>query len=465
MATYCILLLVLALIWILSFRASKYELLAPISLNGLMFCFATLLAIVGLSSWNTVTELSWLVVGIVALGCMAFSIGGVAADHLNARRVSRRVGERGHRETCGGSDVAFWKYLVLYALLIVAIVLRVAETYRIAAEGNQDLSNYVTIAKWVRANYSGTFSTTGVQIGKGFSLFERGFEKIAITSGFVCVFLAVQKIRHREKPDGMISVLFPVIAVFLSCVFILSTGSRGTVINFVVEALLIWFILDVRDGKSPILLARRFLIAGAILFVVSTVALFIMGPLVGRPAGMGIVDYISFYLGCGVPSLQMALDKGLWAGSPLGYHTFYGIYSLLYKIGITSSLTPYAGDFMRLGGHGSNVYTCFFRYYSDFGLPGVLVLGGLGGFLFTTLYDLAKKSSPIMLVIYAYIGLYLVDLSREDYLSSRLLSSYGLLSLALLVVLAMWMTMSWHDFLHILGRDRESLECPQHSTE
>jgi oligosaccharide repeat unit polymerase len=51
----------------------------------------------------------------------------------------------------------------------------------------------------------------------------------------------------------------------------------------------------------------------------------------------------------------------------------------------------------------TNVYTFYFTYYADFGIPGIIVASVLFGALSTVVYRMARQNSPMGIVLYALV--------------------------------------------------------------
>lgn len=439
----------------LAFRVSRYELLSPGVIMPLMFTFATLMAIIGWSSWNTVS-LQANAFTIILIGVVSFEIGIFLPLYIRGRKKglfastnsSLRPLELNSSLTTTETSI---KYVILIVLVCAAIVLRVHETYKIGAQLNLKYMDYSDLAAQVRHATGAIFSSDGVKIGFGFSFIERQLEKVAVVSGFVSACLSTYSALHYSQKK--LSFYLSLLTLFLSCSFIILSGDRARILFFFIAALLFFFILKIRAPHQNI---KRFSIRlVAILFpilVVSIILFYFSGSLIGRAPGSGFVEYVSFYFGGGIPSFQQLLDSDM-TKMPFGYFTFIGVYTFLYKFGFSDVLGAYSIDWIQIGGHNSNIFTMFARYHMDFGFVGIFVFSLLSGVFFGSVYRLAKNTrQPVLIMIFAYITVNVFDLTREEYTFSRFATTQTFVSLILLTLISIFLTTTHKENIDFIRR-------------
>jgi oligosaccharide repeat unit polymerase len=295
----------------------------------------------------------------------------------------------------------------------------------------------MSMASYVRMNTMSSFSTDSIRIGEGFSMVERQLEKVVKVVGYVSVLLAVKALVDKTPRK----LVWPIACLGVSLLFVLLTGGRGSFAFTIVSGLFAYNFLSIHKGQSARDASKTIIKAGVVIALVGLPLFFLSSALIGRKASTGPVDYVSFYLGAGIPSLQHALDEGIASAQYLGMNTFYGVYTLLYKIGILQDIPAYASNFFSLGGHGSNIYTMYYRYFVDFGYAGVVLLSALCGFAYTKLFSWAKRShSLIAIACFMPVGCYLFDLEREEFLFSRGFTTNFIIQLVLLALCMLWLT-------------------------
>ena len=433
MTLYIVLLVVLLAIWVTSFMASGYELMSPVPLALLGLCVSVTLSIVGLFTWNHV-ELRWEGFSVVATGSVSLLAGSALANRL----VGKKMTHLPHADETSGYVASVWKYYLVMVILVLAIGVRVTETYRIGAEIGADLSSYPAVAKAVRNELAGFMSSEGIRAGVGFSFLERQLEKVATVSGYVSAYLIATHLTARKRRETILSVAM----MALACCFCLVTGSRGTALYYAIAFAVCLYICRVRLGW-PKRESVRFFLAGIVVACVAVPLFVLSGAVVGRSVSSGLVEYASFYYGCGTPALQQVLNTGDLQQLAPGVRSFYYLFSVPYKIGLISDYPSYSIAWVDMGGYGCNIFTGFARYYLDFGIMGVVALSVLAALFMTVLYRFARSMGlPVLVVLAGYLGAYAFDFAREEFIFSKLLSPTQFVSVSLMLLITLFLTTS-----------------------
>lgn len=433
---YMVLILALLVVWALGFRLGGYELFAPISAMPLAMLLGAILAAIGITSWNSVS-LGPTTTAIIVLGTLSFVIGCVFCSEVMLGRGRAFRGFMYERTTLDfGAKSDNVKYWILLVLVIVIAVLHMCEIMKLG--GSSDWTQFTEVAKRVRYSTSSVFSSQGISLEDGFPIYDRILSKIRAGIGVVSAAAIPYELVVRRRSVGQV---LPVILTFLvAAAMSLVSGGRGGVVNL---ALIMFLSLSLswqwRDG------ARRtsWRTACCCLFggVGLAVLFYGMGFVVSRIPSGGVVEYLTFYLGAGVPSLEMVLDAPLADNGLIGFNTFHDQYYLLAKLGLMKNVPAYGSQFFDLGGHASNVFTFAYRYYIDFGMLGVILLSGLSGICFTFLYRLASENMhrPAIFFCYCTIGVLLFDIMRDEKLFAAVLTANTVVTLALAAVISLWL--------------------------
>lgn len=202
-----------------------------------------------------------------------------------------------------------------------------------------------------------------------------------------------------------------VLLLFLFTVHLYFTGSRSPIFRLVTFAVLIFYILTIKDGvnrKQLRKLIKRVLVIAFIVFVLffTTLSLF------GRSNNYNTFHYLFIYLGAPLYNLDNFIQTTSFPVTQdyFGQQTFQPFYNyLLPKLGReTYSLTlPFVkySDTYGLG----NVYTTFYQFLYDFGYVGLIILISIIAFFYTTEYR-KLLSRPVVgtnfsfrLFVYAYL--------------------------------------------------------------
>lgn len=162
---------------------------------------------------------------------------------------------------------------------------------------------------------------------------------------------------------------------------------------------------------------------------------------VGRTSELNFLDYISFYAGGPIYNLNYAINNFVKPTYD-GYYTFLGVSNNLARLGfgivrsVHREIVIIASKKIFLG----NVYTCFYDYYMDFGLFGMIVLIGLYSYIINKMYIMAKfsiKNTFIKTVIFIYFGttLFFVSFTEQFYSSYIAISTVESL---VLIIITVW---------------------------
>ena len=133
----------------------------------------------------------------------------------------------------------------------------------------------------------------------------------------------------------------------------------------------------------------------------------------------------------------MILETGFPPVPFLGIRTFYYLAAIMYKIGIIQNFPSYSIAWVNLDGNSSNVFTCFGRYYADFGIIGVVILSIAAGFILTAIFNVACRTKyDLFILLSVYISPYVFDMAREEFVFSRLISPTQIIAILIMLLIA-----------------------------
>ena len=434
MSSYIVLLLGLFILWIIAVWSNGLEIGAPASIVCFMFVAASALCILGYGAWNTVT-LSPLTISIIWCGCATFLLGGAIAYHTRSRGNIRfdSLKQELVKRKFSFQVNTWWLILMMIALGVIAVV-RVTSMKRMAINAGANVSGLIETSQWYRNTFNRLFSAGTVRVGVGETFYEKQilrFSTVITNVSVVCLLIGISQGNRR-------TVFVSGILVIMCCIYsLLTDGGRGGILFRMVTIAYGLYILQIRKGTKIRTINWIFCLLSIITLAEVLPLFYYSAALVGRKSSETLLRYLSFYFGCGIPSMEVKLQLGIPDYS-FGQNVFYGFYTLLYKLGITEELNGYANEWLILGGHKSNIYTAWYRYYADFGALGVVVLPALYGWLFTKIYQKVKKSESLL-----FWGLFcawsysLFDLSRDDYFYGQFLATAPLINNALSIFVLM----------------------------
>lgn len=450
---YAALLLLLICGVYIEWSLNGFEIVSPVSLMLLGLALADVLAIVGYGNWNNY-DLSFKAFLIIVVGSAALLSGSLLAQRMRNPSVERPL--RQSRFLVRAESVEVWKFVVLVALVLIAIALRVSETYRLALELNVDTSSYSAAAKAVRSAYATFNSADGMQNGRGFSFISKQMSKVEFCVSYIAVYLLARAIVCHKKRELLASFILGASCWGYSII----SGSRGDMLYQGIAFAVVLYILLLRNGRSAKELTLKFFIVGAILGVVLSIGFWLSSALVGRKSSTGFVEYISFYYGCGLPSLESTFESSYITEVFPGLRTFYYIFALPYKMGLVADYPSYSIGWVTMGTHISNIYTGFARYYLDFGMVGLIILSCISAFTFTRMYRIARDAKGcIPIILTGYFCAQCFDFAREEFLFSRFLATSSVVWLFILIILILFITTDLHELRNrIINRIKKKHE-------
>lgn len=434
---YLLLLLACLACWYLSFCLGGYELLSPASIVFLGFAVSLALAIVGLAYWNgyPLSDEAVLIVLSGFAGTLAAACVG------NALRPPKSRGKYRLPQSGRPYRTPTWKYVAVTLVILGALAIRITETVKLGGQLGLDTSEYAALSRDLRNAMSTLFSTDAITSGISFSFVERQLEKFVMMAGFVASFTAARAAVGRSARD----VGWSLVILAGCCAFQIAAGGRGMIFYWVISFFVSgsFFLYRGLSRKGRFRVSGRIIAIGLLAALLCALFMYFAGGLVGRSSKTSLLDYVSFYFGGSVPSLQILLDSGMVGGeiSSSVANTFYNAHLLLFKLGALNDLPPYSVAWVDCGGHQSNIFTCFCRYYADFGLAGVFSLSFLSTWLAVAVYNHARDTmSPCAVVAASYLCAYAFDCARDEFVFSRLLGTTQLANLCVLLLLTAFMT-------------------------
>ena len=331
--------------------------------------------------------------------------------------------------------------MFIYGVSVLWLFSRFMNVFNLANTLDYESNSIIDIFKYVRYN-SGAFGSTGIRLGEGSGLLLRQLLKLDSFCIYGSVIFLTYNIYYKRKKQ----IIYSSIWTMMCWIALFTTGGRGAYINYFLAIILAYFIIELQNGQNPMKIAMRYIKIGFFVVIVGLPLFYFSSALVGRKAGGNMVDYLTFYFGAGIPSMQQLIDDGVSISNGFGTHTFYGVHVFLYKLNLQSELTGFAGYWVSLNGFRSNIYTAWYRYYADFGMLGVIIFPALSGWIYTKLYHFVveKKNLP-MLCLYLSLGVNLFDLSRDEWLFANNLTSTSWILSAIVELMLMYLiTYQWH---------------------
>ena len=443
---YLFLFAVMLIALVAALKLADFDLLSPAPLMILGLTMSVMLAGIGGLFWNDV-PLKWNAVYVVVVGTSAILVGQLIANCKNASQISGELPK---------FQDSTWKYVVLFALILVAIVVRVVETSNIASDMGLGDVSYAEKMEAVRHGLDAINSSEGLKLGVGFSFVERQLEKLVLAIGYVSSALVGYSLVKSDRRSIALSV-----GTLLLCgIHVLVCGGRGQVVYYVVSAFASFSLFKIMSGERPKVVLKKLVIVGTITGAVGIVVFYLSSFLIGRTVPVegasasplnrlesGQCDGYIVDRTCMGTYIHGILDNPeLISSASPGVKTFYYLFGLPFKFGLIDEYPSYSLAWVHPGGNGSNIFTGFARSYFDFGPVGMVTLTALACFAVTWFYGHVKSSGTLPLVsIFCLMSGYLFDFAREEYVFSRMLSLNGLANIVVIVLVALFMSRSFES--------------------
>lgn len=237
-------------------------------------------------------------------------------------------------------------------------------------------------------------------------------------AGNICLFLLIDSIATRKGKKRYF--LIPIACLFSSV--ILSTG-RGAFIGIVTAIVYdIYIVQKIRTGKEINRKMIKYAFVGFILFFV---VFRLLGTLTGKSSVLSFWDTLSIYVGSSIGCLDNFLNGTWQLSTPFASSTFRGIYNIFHMLGFPAPAASNHAEMFRWQQYSSNVYTSFYPYLLDFGVPLTLVIQILLGLLCGLLWKkyVSRENSFFLVINYGHLwGGSLVYFSIAERLCSNMLA-------------------------------------------
>lgn len=404
MTSYILLALIIAVLGVISYFMFKKDILSPSFISCFMFEVCTIFSIIGLYSWNNVMIISANTIAIITFGLIAFILGEYTLRKCTAKK------ETNYGKNERYIQVKKYMNLIMYVFVILTIILTVAELYRICEHYGNNTRNISEMLNFYR-HKSVLYEDVLTRDNTDINFFVKQMHKVCVVICVINIYIFINNLFYEKKEKRMVNNLVQIPLILLCFMESLLTSGRALLMHYFICILfLLVFYLKKRLKIADIKIAfisLVCLIGMALLF-------YVIAPIVGRGTSNGIIEYISFYFGTTIPSLNKFIEQIPEHSNYIGEETFSGVYLLLNKLHIINYTRNTAyGWQVFANGAGSNVYTAFRAYYFDFGIIGLCLCQFLFGFLFSGFYKIKEKNDFYML-LYTYYFYILIEQIRAE---------------------------------------------------
>lgn len=411
------------------YKLFKNDIGSPTVLSCLIYALSSFGAFLAQKkdSWNF-QELHLNTFFIIILGILFFGIGEFLARKLIFKNKKEKINKGDYiynKIRIKPEKLIFCFLFILLTIILIYLnmkkiinvsgLINLINSYRMASE----IFNENALAEGIKIN------TIVMQMFHACEILSLCFIYVVTKN-----FFAKDKIKNN-----LIYIIMIIMCLFST--FLL--GGRSGFIRFVVEVFMMWFLLYSR--KNTMNIKKFFFVSLKIIIIVLPLFYFIL-PLLGRNSTTNMYDYLTFYIGCPIPSLDIMLQSEAIKPEYFGQYTLKGIQLLMSKIGLMSDFSQYSSNWISFApGLASNVFTSMYSPLVDFGIKGLLICQFLFGFIFSKMYIWAKK---YMNYKYLLFYIFTVNLIFDQFRTEKLFGVF--IHYNTIIYLVMLLIITWFLF-------------------
>lgn len=398
----------LIVMFVMAYVIEEKDILSPFVISVAMYLLSSVVALIYMDKWQF--SLSYLTVLIILTALLTYGLGNFFAKNVcNCLIENKKINFAKKSERI---DIKISITIIITVILILFLFKTISGTYALSVEaGNtQGYRQMLTYARRrvIATDYSRSRSLNYILL-------------ISQALVYIYAWALIKNLIYKKIKKIDFLYILPITLSFL--IYAIGTVKRGFVIEWFAYFCMLFLLLlcSKKDWKplnavKIILLALSVLILFLILFAV-------LGLIAGRFGNSSIIDTIAFYIGLSIPSLDEFV-KGIHSTATIiGEETLYGVYAILNKMGITHVSTYMSLDFIEFNNVRGNVYTSLRRYINDYGIVGMYVVQFYLGGLFGLLYNIIKRTSNELLIIfYSMFGYALVMQGIDEIFMGKYLS-------------------------------------------
>lgn len=412
--------LALFLIVIFSFSLFRRNILSPtyVLSAGLLFC--NTFSIIGNFSWGQ--NVSLISVLTIIIMVMAILLGEVFAGGKGFNRQSFNEGNYAEKIKYVYNKKIF---VLLTAFQMVLVYLYHRRLYQMASElgtvnGIGALMYYVRIATILLEKKIGAF----------FSIFGNVSQAFC----YYCLFLLFANYSGR----GIIKycrkniVLF--IPILLNLYSTLISAARNGFITFFVVLICCFFFTQLKSkGKIPI---KKIMIVGLVSLCLFFAIFSIAGNLTNKMNSSNAFGEITRYIGSSIVGFDVWFT-GDWTPNLTGEESFWGISHFFHLLFDSVNETSEYLDGVKFpNGQGTNIYTAFKSFISDYSFIGSFIICFFIGFFYKKLLNVTlKKITPIRTVLFGYLSYFYIYMLFTPSVTSAIGTSSQITTLFWIVVI------------------------------
>lgn len=328
--------------------------------------------------------------------------------------------------------------LIITILIIVYEVFALIKFYLEIRNSIRSVSVFSSFGEMVGTYRDMTSFDKGYSVGvSSFSLSNYRFMMIM---AYIYMDIIVQHMVTKKKTSHLWKLLhWMPILLFAACALL--NGGRNPIIQ-VILAFIVMYYIKYRQFNNEINIKAKTIIKIIVLGIVTLIAFSVFRGVVGRTSTYSTWDYLAIYIGAPLKLFDLFVNGGSISHIYVGQETFANLLSSLgANISNGANLEFRIFNGWQLG----NVYTPFRRYYSDFGIWGLIILTAMEAFFYAFYYLKIRNNKfkpnsldfPVLLYSYFAVGPFYYSIVERFYL---FLSRGLITTIAEMFIISMFIT-------------------------
>lgn len=306
---------------------------------------------------------------------------------------------------------------IIIILIILYEVFALVNYYLEVKNNTLAVSSFSTVGEMIGNYRNMTAFNNGYSIGV--SSFSSNNYRIMMVLAYIFMDIIVQNMIVKKKNSHIWKLLhwIPIILFFICS---LLSGGRNPLIQLVL-AFIVMYYIKYRQFNNENNLKIRTIIKIILLIIGVLISFSVFRGIVGRTSTYSVWDYLAIYIGAPLKLFDLFVSGGSISHLYPGQETFA---NLLMSLG--ANIPSGANMEFRIfnGWELGNVYTPFRRYYSDFGVWGLVILTAVEALFYTVFYSKVRRKKfvnnsldfPTLLYSYLAVGPFYFSIVERFYL-------------------------------------------------
>ena len=428
---YCLLLIGIAILLVVSIQIFDKEVLSPPVIVLVMFLMSGTLGLLRYKVWR-IGEYGSKACLLLLLALIAFLVGSFIGARTTPTNAMKKAACPIRRDRIDLPDILLLCLLFGFFVTNIGFYIVIRKIVASLGFGYSSISETINNYRIISTHYQNQYS---------FPTLLKLFGYICTSAGTIGVFVLVHNLAFRQKRKK--DILYLAMVVMWITVLLQQSNRSGLLFVLAEGVYFFYFFLNMYYGWR-FQVDKKIIKWGAGVFIVFIIVFVGLAVGLGRFSNSGkldILDYVTVYISSGIRNFDLFVKKPPEIRG-FGIETFPSVYRNLYnRFGLFKTAPNAWLEFRYIDGLKiSNIYTCFRRYYSDFGSTGIVGLPFIMGVLFTISYQIIKRSSfvgqiHLRMLLFAYLSRALFYMPIDDTLFEFEVSINGIFKIAVLLIL------------------------------